>query len=171
MSPLTPSAPPARVAVYPGSFDPVTNGHLDVIARAAHTFDRVVVAVGRNSGKNPVFDVAERVAMLTECCAPWPGVVATSFEGMLVGFARTQGAQVIIKGLRAVSDFEYEFQMALANRQQAPDIETLFMMTSAEHLYLSSSLVREIARLGGDVTALVPPLVEARLQTKFRPNA
>ena len=118
-------------AVYPGSFDPTTNGHLDVIQRAATTFD-----------------------------------------GMLVNFARSQGAQVLIKGLRAVSDFEYEFQMALANRHLASDIETLFMMASAEHLYLSSSIVKEIARLGGDISALVPPLVEAQLLEKFsRPAA
>ncbi len=160
------------IAVYPGSFDPTTNGHLDVIERAATTFDRLVVAVGKNSTKTPLFTPDERVELLRRCCEPWPNVSVTTFEGMLVNFARDQGAGVLIKGLRAVSDFEYEFQMALANRHLASDIETLFMMASAEHLYLSSSIVKEIARLGGDVSALVPPLVEAQLREKFvRPAA
>ncbi|HVK04592.1 MAG TPA: pantetheine-phosphate adenylyltransferase [Armatimonadaceae bacterium] len=152
-------------AIYPGSFDPATNGHLDVITRASGLFDRLIVAVGRNSGKSsPLFTPEERVQMLREVSAPLPNVEVTTFDGMLVTFAREQGARVLIKGLRAVSDFEYEFQMALANRQLAPDIETLFLMTSAEHLYLSSSIVKEIARLSGDVSALVPPAVEARLK-------
>jgi len=152
-------------AIYPGSFDPATNGHLDVITRASGLFDRLIVAVGRNSGKSsPLFTPEERVEMLREVSAPLPNVEVTTFDGMLVTFAREQGARVLIKGLRAVSDFEYEFQMALANRQLAPDIETLFLMTSAEHLYLSSSIVKEIARLSGDVSALVPPAVEARLK-------
>jgi pantetheine-phosphate adenylyltransferase len=159
-------------AVYPGSFDPTTNGHLDVIQRAAATFDRLVIAVGRNSTKTPLFSPEERVEHLQRCCEMWPNVSVTTFDGMLVSFARTQGARVLIKGLRAVSDFEYEFQMALANRHLAADIETLFMMASAEHLYLSSSIVKEIARLGGDISALVPPLIEAQLHKKFdRPAA
>ena len=156
-------------AVYPGSFDPVTNGHLDVIARAAETFDRLVVAVGRNSAKAALFTVEERLELLRGVCAPWPHVSVDAFDGMLVTFARERGARVLIKGLRAVSDFEYEFQMALANRHLAPDVETLFMMTSAEHLYLSSSIVKEIARLGGDVSALVPGAVVRRLREKLRP--
>jgi len=156
------------VALYPGSFDPATYGHLDIIQRGAETFERLIVAVGRNAGKNPLFDVEERVAMLKDCCSTWPNVAITSFDGMLVTFARSQGARVLLKGLRAVSDFEYEFQMALANRQLAPDIETLFMMTSAEHLYLSSSIVKEIARLGGDVSALVPEPVERRLRERLK---
>lgn len=157
------------VALYPGSFDPVTFGHLDIIERAAGTFDRLIVAVGRNSTKSPLFTTDERVELLRTCCLRWPNVTVMPFEGLLVFFARQQGAQVIVKGLRAVSDFEYEFQMALANRQQAPDIETLFMMTSAEHSYLSSSIVKEVARLGGDVTHLVPPPVEQALRDKLRP--
>jgi len=156
-------------AVYPGSFDPVTSGHHDVIGRAARLFDTVVVAVGRNANKAALFTIEERLEMLREACAPWPNVRVDSFDGMLVNYARSQGAQVIIKGLRAVSDFEYEFQMALANRQQAPDIETLFLMTSTEHLYLSSSLVKEIAQLGGDIGSLVPPPVERRLREKLSP--
>jgi pantetheine-phosphate adenylyltransferase len=155
-------------AVYPGSFDPATNGHLDVIERAAATFDRVIVAVGRNAGKSSaLFAVEERLEMLREVCQPWKNVSVDAFDGMLVAYAREQGARVVIKGLRAVSDFEYEFQMALANKQLAPDIETLFVMTSAEHLYLSSSIVKEIARLGGDVGALVPPGVERRLRERL----
>jgi pantetheine-phosphate adenylyltransferase len=156
------------IAIYPGSFDPATNGHLDIIRRGAKTFEHLIVAVGRNTGKSPLFTLEERVAMLEECCATWPNVTITSFDGMLVTFAQQQGAQVLIKGLRAISDFEYEFQMALANRQLAPDVETLFMMTSAEHLYLSSSIVKEIARLGGDVSALVPPPVERRLLKRLK---
>lgn len=154
-------------AVYPGSFDPATNGHLDVIARGAGLFERFVVAVGRNSSKTPLFSVEERIELLRDCCVSWPNVEIIAFEGMLVQFARAQGARVLIKGLRAVSDFEYEFQMALANRQLAPDIETLFLMTSHEHLYLSSSIVKEVARLGGDLSAFVPASVEARLRNKF----
>jgi pantetheine-phosphate adenylyltransferase len=166
------AVPSMITAVYPGSFDPVTNGHLDVIQRSATTFERLVVAVGRNSGKSPIFTADERVDLLRASCARWPNVTVTSFEGkLLVQFARESGAQVLIKGLRAVSDFEYEFQMALANRKLAPDIETLFMMTSQEHLYLSSSIVKDIARLGGDVSAFVPPLVEERLREKFARSA
>jgi len=152
-----------RIAVYPGSFDPVTNGHLDVIERASRLFDRVIVAVGRNAGKSALFSAEERVSLLWEACAPWTNVEAVSFDGMLVGFAREQGAAVLIKGLRAVSDFEYEFQMALANRHLASDIETMFLMTSAEYQFLSSSIVKEIARVGGDVAPLVPEVVARRL--------
>jgi pantetheine-phosphate adenylyltransferase len=160
-----------NIAVYPGSFDPATNGHLDVIGRAARLFDEVVVAVGRNAGKSPAFSPDERVAMLAEVCGDrWGNVRVTLFEGLLVEFAAAQGARAVIKGLRAVSDFEYEFQMALANRHLAPDLETLFLMTSAEHLYLSSSIVKEIARLGGDVSGLVPESVARRLREKLRPG-
>ena len=166
---MSATAPAGLSAVYPGSFDPVTNGHLDVIARAAETFDSLVVAVGRNSAKAALFSVEERLELLRAVCAPWPHVSVDAFDGMLVTFARERGARVLIKGLRAVSDFEYEFQMALANRHLAPDVETLFMMTSAEHLYLSSSIVKEIARLGGDVSALVPEAVAWRLREKLRP--
>jgi len=154
-------------AVYPGSFDPATNGHRDVIVRAAPLFERVIVAVGRNSQKSSLFSVEERVALLQESCQSITNVTVEPFEGMLVDFARSNGAKVIIKGLRAVSDFEYEFQMALANRHLAPDVETLFLMTSADHLYLSSSIVKEIARLNGDLTGLVPPNVATALRAKF----
>ncbi|MBC8136909.1 MAG: pantetheine-phosphate adenylyltransferase [Fibrella sp.] len=157
----------SNTAIYPGSFDPATNGHADVIARASRLFDRVIIAVGRNSQKQPLFSVEERVALLQETCQNMTNVTAEPFDGMLVDFARRNGAKVIIKGLRAVSDFEYEFQMALANRHLAPDIETLFLMTSAHHLYLSSSIVKEIARLNGDLAALVPDTVAVALRAKF----
>lgn len=154
-------------AVYPGSFDPVTNGHLDIIERAAKTFDQLVVAVGRNSTKSSIFTPDERVTILQECVAPWPNVRVTSFDGLLVNFVREQGVRVVVRGLRAVSDFEFEFQIALANRQMAPDIETFFLMTSAEYLYLSSSIVKEIARLGGDISGLAPEPVQRALRVRF----
>jgi pantetheine-phosphate adenylyltransferase len=157
----------AVTAVYPGSFDPMTNGHLNVIARAATIFDRVIVAVGRNSAKSSLFAPEERVALLRESCAGWGNVEVTTFDGLLVNYARSVGARVVVRGLRAVSDFEFEFQVALANRQMAPDIETFFLMTSAEFLYLSSSLVKEIARLGGDVSSLVPESVQKQLKLRF----
>ncbi len=156
-----------ETALYPGSFDPPTNGHADIIFRAAKLFDRVVIAVGRNSQKSPLFSVEERAQLLQETCRALPNIVIEPFDGMLVDFARRNGARVIIKGLRAVSDFEYEFQMAMANRHLAPDVETLFLMASAEHLYLSSSIVKEIGRLSGDLTALVPAHVAHALREKF----
>lgn len=154
-------------AVYPGSFDPATNGHLDIIERAARTFDHLIVAVGRNASKNSTFTPEERVEILRECVAAWPNITVTSFGGLLVDFVRAQNSRVVVRGLRAVSDFEFEFQIALANRQMAPDIETFFLMTSAEYLYLSSSIVKEIARLGGDISALAPLPVQKALKARF----
>ena len=155
-------------AVYPGSFDPVTNGHLDVIERAAELFQEVVVAVAVNSSKAPLFTNGERVEMLGEVCAHLGNVRAAAFSGLLVEFAAEQGASVVVKGLRAVSDFEYELQQALMNRILKSGIETVFFMTSPENLFLSSSMVKEIARLGGDVSPFVPAQVRARLEAKFR---
>lgn len=155
-------------AVYPGSFDPVTNGHLDVIERAAELFQEVVVAVAVNSSKAPLFTNEERVEMLGEVCAHLDNVRAAEFSGLLVEFAAEQGASVVVKGLRAVSDFEYELQQALMNRSLKGGIETVFFMTSPENLFLSSSMVKEIARLGGDVSPFVPAQVRARLEAKFR---
>ena len=154
-------------ALVPGSFDPVTNGHLDVIARAATMFPSVRVVVARNSGKAPLFTVEERLAMLTEVCAPYTNVTVDSFEGLLVHYAAAHGATVIIKGLRFVSDFEYELQMALMNRRQNSSVETVFLMTGAEYSGLSSSIVKEIARLGGTVEGLVPNIVRQNLTAKF----
>ncbi|MBC7527516.1 MAG: pantetheine-phosphate adenylyltransferase [Chthonomonadaceae bacterium] len=154
-------------AIVPGSFDPVTNGHLDIIERAAALFETVVVAVARNSTKTPLFEIEERIALLTEACKTWHNVTIETFEGLLVEFAQAHGANAIVKGLRAVSDFEYEFQMAQMNRRLNAEVETVFLMTGAEYSYLSSSIVKEIARLGGAVEGLVPDYVGTRLRAKF----
>ena len=155
-------------AVYPGSFDPVTNGHFDVIERAAELFQEVVVAVAVNSVKAPLFTSEERVEMLRDVCAHLSNVRVSAFSGLLVEFAAQQGASVVVKGLRAVSDFEYELQQALMNRIIENGVETVFFMTTPENLFLSSSMVKEIARLGGDVSRFVPAQVRARLEQKFR---
>lgn len=154
-------------AVYPGSFDPVTNGHLDVIERSARIFEKLTVAVVQNPSKNPMFSIEERVRLLGQVTSHLPNVVIDHFEGLLVSYVRERGAQVVIKGLRAISDFEYEFQMALMNRTLDADVETLFMMTNNRYSYLSSSLVKEVARLGGPVDELVPPLVAAEVRVKL----
>ncbi len=153
-----------RRAVYPGSFDPVTNGHLDVIERAARLFDEVLVAVAVNSAKSGLFSYERRVELLTEALVGYSNVRVTRFDGLLVDFAQRSEAQVIIRGLRAISDFEFEFQMALMNRKLEGRIETMFLMPKEEYTYLSSRIVKEIARLGGAVHAFVPPNVEAALR-------
>jgi pantetheine-phosphate adenylyltransferase len=157
---------PLRVAVYPGSFDPVTRGHEDLIRRSLVFVDRVIVAVAVNVAKQPLFTLEERVALLRETVR-LPGVEVQSFEGLLVEFAQRAGASVIVRGLRAVSDFEYEFQMALMNRTLAPRLETVFLVPPFDLTYLSSSLVREVARFGGDVSQLVHPTVQQALRRKF----
>ena len=157
------------IAVYPGSFDPVTSGHLDVIVRAAGMFETLIVLVAANSSKSPLFTADERAELVRLSCADLPNVrVEILPNALLVSFVVESGAQVIVKGLRAVSDFEYEFQMALLNRHLEPNVETIFLMTAAEHAYLSSSIVKEIARLGGDITGLVPKPVQDALIQKFR---
>jgi pantetheine-phosphate adenylyltransferase len=153
-------------ALCPGTFDPVTNGHVDIIERAAQQFDRVVVAVLENPGKQPLFGVEERVAMLKEATADLRGVEIAAFSGLLVEYAKRIGARAIVKGLRAVTDFEYEIQMAQMN-QRLGGVETFFMTTAPTWSYLSSSLVREVARFGGDVGGLVPPVVVDRLREKL----
>jgi pantetheine-phosphate adenylyltransferase len=153
-------------AIVPGSFDPVTNGHLDIIERAAALFERVTVAIAVNSAKAPLFTMEERMEMIREVTKHLPNVEVDSFNGLLVEHAVSRGASVIVKGLRAVSDFEYELQMALMNRRQRPEVETVFMMTGTEYSYLSSSIVKEIARLGGSVEGLVPEHVGSRLRGK-----
>ncbi len=152
-----------KKAVYPGSFDPPTLGHVDILRRAAGLFDEVIVAVGANTAKKPMFSLEERVAMLKEIVAELPNVQVLPFDGLLVNFATQHDASAVIRGLRAVSDFENEFQMALTNRTLAPNLETVFLMTSAEVMFVSSSIVKEIASLGGDVSGLVPKNVAARL--------
>lgn len=153
-------------AVYPGSFDPCTNGHLDIIDRSAQLFDKVIVVVLTNSSKTPVFTVSERIELLKTATADYSNVEVCSFSGLLVDFLRKIDVKVVIKGIRAVSDFEYEFQMALTNKALYPELETLFMHSSQEYMFLSSSVVREVAKYGGSLTGLVPeeliPIVEKR---------
>lgn len=156
-----------RRAVYPGSFDPVTNGHLDVIERAARLYDEVIVAIAHNETKTGLFSFEERVALLTEVVAHHDNVRVTQFSGLLVDYARQEQAQVIIRGLRAVSDFEYEFQMALMNRKLEDNVETMFLMPKEEYTYLSSRLVKEIARLGGNIDVFVPDCIARALREKF----
>jgi len=155
-----------RIAVYPGSFDPITRGHEDLIRRALTFADHVVVAVAVNTAKQPLFTLPERVALIKQAVTD-PKVDVRSFEGLLADFARAAGAAVIVRGLRAVSDFEFEFQMALMNRNLAPGIETVFLVPAFDLTYLSSSLVREVARFGGNVSALVHPAVRQALERKF----
>jgi pantetheine-phosphate adenylyltransferase len=157
-----------RIAIYPGTFDPITNGHLDVVSRAAELFDHIIVAVAVNGAKKPLFTVSERVEMMKEVLRKNKNVSVDNFAGLLVEYARDKKASAIVRGLRAVSDFEYEFQMALANRSLNPKITTVFLMPHEEYTYLNSSLVREIARFGGDVSRFVSPVVAARLARKFR---
>jgi pantetheine-phosphate adenylyltransferase len=154
------------VAIYPGSFDPVTNGHLDLIERGSNIFGRLVVAVLRNAEKDPLFSLAERVEMLQEATSAYPNVEVDSFHGLLVDYARKREARVLLRGIRAVSDYEYELQMAMMNRKLEPRLETVFMLPAIAYSYLSSRLVREIVQLGGSVNGLVPPAVEQRLRAK-----
>jgi pantetheine-phosphate adenylyltransferase len=157
-----------RSAIYPGSFDPLTNGHLDVVQRAAKLFDRVVVAVAQNDGKHPLFTLAERVALVKAAVAHLPNVEADSFDGLLVDYVASRQAKAIVRGLRAVSDFEFEFQLALMNRKLDENIETIFMMPKDTYTFLSSRIVKEIARLGGDVSQFVPPNVQEALKKKLK---
>jgi pantetheine-phosphate adenylyltransferase len=170
MSHTTASQPAAReirrVAIYPGSFDPLTNGHVDIITRGAAIFDRIIVGILNNREKSPLFSVKERVEMAEEVFAGEPRVAVLSFDGLLVDFARQQGAQVIVRGLRAISDFEYEFQMALMNRRLVPDLETVFMMPAEAYTYISSRLIREVFALGGPIAGLVPDVVEAHMHAR-----
>ena len=158
---------PLKIAVYPGSFDPVTFGHLDIIDRALKIFDGVIVAVAKNSEKNALFTVAERQVLLSQLLVDRPQASVDTFDGLLVDFVQKRGASVIIRGLRAVSDFEFEFQLAQMNRSITKEVETLFMMTSVPYSYLSSSIVKEVSSLNGPVDKLVPPLVKAALDAKF----
>ncbi len=159
-----------RRAIYPGSFDPITHGHIDVIQRAARLFDEVIVAVAHNDQKRALFPAADRATFLRDACAGLDNVRITVFDGLLVNFARDQDATALVRGLRAVSDFEFEFQMALMNRKLEPQLETIFLMPAEKYTYLSSRIVKEIARLGGDVSAFVPAAVAAALRGKFFPS-
>ena len=154
------------VAIYPGTFDPFTRGHEDLVRRASLLFDRVVVAVAKSSGKAPIFGLEERVEIASEALEPFPNVEVTGFDGLLMDFLRERDARLILRGLRAVSDFEYEFQMAGMNRKLFPDVETVFLTPAEEYMFISATMVREIARLGGDVSKFVQPAVNERLLQK-----
>ena len=153
-------------AIYPGTFDPLTNGHLDLIARGSKIFDHLVVAILNNSEKEPLFPVSDRVEMITEATREFGNISVSTFDGLLVEFARQQQAQALLRGIRAISDYEYEFQMALMNRRLAPQLETVFMMPAEKYSYVSSRLIREVFRLGGSVEGLVPPSVVERMQAR-----
>ncbi|MGI6778724.1 MAG: pantetheine-phosphate adenylyltransferase [Acetivibrionales bacterium] len=157
-----------KICVYPGSFDPVTNGHMDIIQRAAKICDKLVVAIGNNQSKKAAFSLDERIELLKCCLKDYPEVEVNSFTGLLIDFVNKMNANTIIKGLRAVSDFEYELQMALLNKHLDSNVETLFMMTNIKYSYLSSSAVRELARIGGDISGLVPECIKDRVVEKLR---
>jgi pantetheine-phosphate adenylyltransferase len=155
------------IAIYPGSFDPITNGHLDLIQRGSRMFDRLIVSILRNDAKQPLFSVEERMEMLREVLKVYPNVAVDSFEGLLVEHAAARSATVLLRGIRAISDYEYELQMALMNRRLAPGIETVFMMANESYSFISSRLVKEVFGLGGSITGLVPPAVEERLRLRM----
>lgn len=157
-----------KIGIYPGSFDPITNGHLDIIERASRLCDEVIVAVLQNPSKNPLFTLEERVGLIEDAVKSYGNIKVECFSGLLIDYAKKKDAKMIIKGLRAVSDFEYEFQMALMNRKLASDIETIFLMTSSENSYLSSSLVKEVARFGGCIEGLVPLSTKKAILKKLR---
>lgn len=157
-----------RIAIYPGSFDPISNGHIDLIQRATHVFDKVIVAVANNPHKNPLFTMQERFEMASEATKGIEGIEVETFEGLVIEYARKKNIPVIVRGLRMISDFEYEFQMALTNRRLASDIETVFLMPSENYSYLSSKLLKETALYGADISSFVPDFVEKRLKERLR---
>lgn len=160
--------PQSVIAIYPGSFDPITNGHLDLIRRSSGLFDRLIVSILRNDSKQPLFSLAERMEMLRAAVAEFPNVEVDSFEGLLVRYAEQRGARVVLRGIRAISDYEYELQMTHMNRRLNPEIETVFLMANDAYSFISSRLVKEVFRLGGDITELVPPIVLARMREKAK---
>ena len=157
-----------KTAVYPGSFDPITNGHIDVLQRALEIFDTVIITVAKNASKQPLFTAEQRVELVRTAVAPYRGAVVDIFDGLIVEYARSHGAMALVRGLRAVSDFEYEFQMALMNRKIAGDIKTVFLMPNEKYTYLNSSIIRELARLHTDVSDFVPDNVVAALRERYR---
>ena len=163
--------PRSVIAIYPGSFDPITNGHVDLIERGAKLCDRLIVAILQNENKQPLFSVAERMEMLREVVREYPNAEVDCFEGLLVDYASRKGATAILRGIRAISDYEYELQMALMNRRLQPEIETVFLMAGEAYSFISSRLVKEVFSLGGDIAGLVPPSVEARLRKRMRRGA
>ncbi len=159
---------PKRTAIYPGSFDPLTNGHLAIIQRGLKVFDRLIVAVANNPQKRPLFTAAERMRLIAECVGDDARIEVDSFDSLLVDYVRKKGVHTVLRGLRAVSDFEFEFQLANMNRHLDPDLESIFVMTGADYFFVSASLVREVATFGGDVSAFVPPSVLAALAQKLK---
>ena len=157
-----------KTAVYPGSFDPVTNGHIDVIERASKIFDNLIITVGDNPGKEPLFSREERVEMIREATKDIKNVIVEAFEGLLLDYLKKKGSKIIIRGLRAVSDFEFEFQRALMNRKVNGDVETIFIMTKEDYVFLNSSIIKEMAMFGGSVKKFVPEVVEKRLKEKYK---
>jgi len=162
-----PPRAPSVIAIYPGSFDPITNGHLDLIQRGARLFDRLIVSILRNEGKKPLFSVEERMEMLREVVSVYPNVEVDSFGGLLVEYAATHNARVLLRGIRAISDYEYELQMALMNRRLSPELETVFLMANEAYSFISSRLVKEVFALGGNISGLVPPSVEAAMRRRL----
>ncbi len=156
-----------RIAIYPGSFDPVTNGHMDIVRRGAALFDQIIVTILHNPKKQSLFTLEERMEMLRESMKDVPGITFDTFGGLLVDFAKQRGAHAILRGMRAVSDFEYEFQLALMNRKLNRDVETVFMMTGLRWIFTSSSIIKEAAQFGGDITDMVPPIVNKKLKEKL----
>jgi len=156
------------IAIYPGSFDPITNGHLDVIERGARLFGRLIVSILRNESKAPLFRVVERMEMLAEVTSPWKNIELDSFDGLLADYALRRGARVILRGIRALSDYEYELQMALMNRRLQPGVETVFLLAGEQFSFISSRLVKEVIGLGGNIAGLVPPVVERRLVDRLK---
>jgi pantetheine-phosphate adenylyltransferase len=156
-----------RIAIYPGSFDPVTNGHIDIVKRGKHLFDRIIVTILHNPNKQALFNLEERLEMLKASMKGIPGISFNVFDGLLVDFADQQGAHAILRGMRAVSDFEYEFQMALMNRKLSRDVQTVFLMTGLRWIFTSSSIIKEAARFGGDVSDMVPDIVNRKIKAKF----
>ena len=161
------SAPQAPIAVYPGSFDPITNGHLDLIQRGSALFGRLIVSILRNERKEPLFSVEERMEMLRAVIGDYPNVEVDCFDGLLVDHAAARGATVLLRGIRAISDYEYELQMALMNRRLRPEIETVFLMANEAYSFISSRLVKEVFRLGGNISGLAPAFVEARMRRRI----
>ena len=158
------------IAVYPGTFDPFTRGHEDLVRRGSRLFDRIIVGIARSRGKTPLFELDERIEIAREVCAPFANVEVQGFDGLLMDFLKANDARVILRGLRAVSDFEYEFQMAGMNRKLYPEVETVFLTPGDEYMFISATMVREIARLGGDIGKFVQPQVTRRLLHKFQPD-
>ncbi len=157
-----------RTAIYPGSFDPLTNGHMDIIERGSHLFDRLIVAVGINAEKPGYFSVEERLEDLRTCCAHMPNIEVASFDGLLVEYARSRNSRILLRGLRAISDYDYEFRIALANRRLAAEVETVFLIAREEFSFLASSVVREVAKFGGDYAQFVPETVAKRIENRLK---